>query len=163
MKTILTTALLACSTLMLPAATQAAVGQALPKLAELLPGAKLPATAGKVVVVDFWASWCIPCDASFGCMDRLQKAYSAKGLVILGISVDEEVANFQAFVAKKKPTFSIAHDAAHKAADFFNPPGMPTSYLVDRKGKIRFIHKGFKGAATEAEYTKEIETLIAEK
>jgi len=96
-------------------------------------------------------------------MDRLQKAYSAKGLVILGISIDEEVASFQAFVAKKKPTFSIAHDVTHKAADYFNPPGMPTSYLTDRKGKIRFIHKGFKGASTEAEYTKEIEALLAEK
>jgi len=163
MKSILTTALFACSTLLLSAGNQASVGQALPNLSGFLPGAKLPSTSGKVVLVDFWASWCLPCEASFGAMGRLQKSYSSKGLVIIGISVDEEEAGYNGFVAKQKPTFSIAHDSGHKAAEFFNPPGMPSSYLVDRKGKIRFVHKGFKGAATEAEYTKEIEMLLAEK
>ena len=139
------------------------VGQPLPKLGSLLPGAKIPATSGKVVLVDFWASWCVPCEASFACMNRLQSSYSAKGLVIIGISVDEEKAGFDAFVAKQKPSFTVVHDSAHKAAESFSPPGMPTSYLVDRKGNIRYIHKGFKGASTEKDYTKEIEALLAEK
>ena len=95
-------------------------------------------------------------------MGRLQGKYAAKGLVIIGIGVDDEAANYQAFAAKQKPAFTVVHDTAHKAAAFFNPPTMPSSYLVDRKGKIRFIHKGFKRATTEPEYTKEIEALLAE-
>ena len=162
MKTIIAATLFAFSTALLPAASPA-IGQNAPKLGDLMPGVKLPATAGKVVLVDFWASWCVPCEASFGCMGRLHKTYASKGLTIIAISVDEEVANFKAFAAKQKPSFFITHDANHKVAEAFNPPGMPTSYLIDSKGKIRFIHKGFKGAATEAEYTKEIETLLAEK
>ena len=162
MKAILTTLVLVCSMFTLTAAEPPAVGQALPKLADLLPAAKLPATTGKVVLVDFWASWCAPCEASFGCMGRLHEKYASKGLVIIGIGVDDEVANYQAFATKQKPAFTLVHDAAHKAAAFFNPPTMPSSYLVDRKGKIRFIHKGFKKATTEPEYTKEIDALLAE-
>ena len=162
MKSILTCLAFACSTLLLPAASAPAVGQALPKLADLLPGAKLPATAGKVVLVDFWASWCAPCEASFACMGRLHEKYAAKGFVIIGIGVDDEAANYQTFASKQKPAFTLVHDVSHKAAAFFNPPTMPSSYLVDRKGTIRFIHKGFKRATTEPEYIKEVEALLAE-
>ena len=162
MKAILPALVLACSTLMLPAASQPSVGQALPKLAELLPDAKLPATAGKVVLVDFWASWCAPCAASFPCMTRLHDKYAAKGLVIIGIGVDEDVTKYKTFAAQQKVAFTLAFDGSHKAAAYFNPPAMPGSYLVDRKGKIRFIHKGFKKATTEPEYIKEIEALLVE-
>lgn len=162
MKTILITLLFACSSLMPAAAKAPVVGQALPKLSELLPGAKLPNTTGKVVLVDFWASWCAPCQASFPCMGRLHKSYSAKGLVIIAIGVDDEVANYQTFANKQKAAFTLVHDVSHKAADFFSPPGMPSSYLIDRKGKIRYIHKGFKAAITEPEYVKQIEALLAE-
>lgn len=138
------------------------VGAALPALSSLLSGASLPKTSGKVVLVDFWASWCAPCKASFVTLSRLHQKYASKGLVIIGISVDDEAADFQGFAAKNKAPFTLAHDAQHKAADFFNPPSMPSSYLVDRKGVIRHIHKGFKGAKTEAEYIAEIEALLAE-
>lgn len=163
MKTILKVVFAATAMLTVSASADPTVGQPLPKLSGLLPDAKLPATAGKVVLVDFWASWCVPCEASFACMNRLNASYAKKGLVILGISVDDEAAGFKAFVAKQKPAFTVAHDISHKVAAAFNPPGMPTSYLVDRKGNIRYIHKGFKGASTERDYTKEIEALLEEK
>jgi peroxiredoxin len=155
--------LIAAAIALLPAIASAApkAGDTMPNLTTLLPGAKLPDTKGKVVLVDFWASWCAPCEASFAALSRLHKTHSTKGLVIIGISVDEEEAKYKEFAAKQKPAFTVALDSGHKAANFFSPPGMPSSYLVDRKGKIRFIHKGFK-KATEAEYTKEIETLLAE-
>jgi len=143
-------------------AAEPAVGSALPNLNGLLPGAALPKTSGKIVLVDFWASWCAPCKASFPTMSKLQAKYAAKGLVIIGIGVDEEVSAYQAFITKNKVGFTLVHDAQHKAAAFFNPATMPTSYLVDRSGKIRHIHKGFKGVKTEAEYTKEIEELLAQ-
>lgn len=160
MKTIVTTLAFACSMLMLPAAD---VGQQLPKLPQLLPGASLPNTSGKVVLVDFWASWCGPCKASFPAFNRLHDTYAAKGLVILGVGVDDDAAKYKEFAGKMGAKFTLAHDSAHKAADFFSPPSMPTSYLTDRKGVIRYIHTGYRGAKTEAEYVTEIEALLAGK
>jgi peroxiredoxin len=143
-------------------AAEPKVGSALPALNGLLPGASLPKTTGKVVLVDFWASWCAPCKASFTAMARLHQKYASRGLVIVGIGVDDEAADYKGFVSKNKVAFTLVHDTSHKAAEFFNPPTMPSSYLVDRKGVIRHIHKGFKVGKTEAEYTAEIEALLAE-
>lgn len=151
-----------CLSLSVAIAAEPKVGAALPALSGLLPGASLPKTNGKVVLVDFWASWCAPCKASFVTLSRLHLKYASEGLVIIGVGVDDEVADFQGFASKYKASFTLAHDSQHKAADFFNPPTMPSSYLVDRKGMIRHIHKGFKGAKTEAEYIAEIEALLAE-
>jgi thiol-disulfide isomerase/thioredoxin len=162
MKNIITALLLACLSPVLSAADAAKAGQALPKLSQLLPGATLPNTSGKVVLVDFWASWCGPCKQSFPALNRLQAKYSAKGLVIIGIGVDDEADKYKAFADNMKASFSLVHDSSHHAAAFFNPPSMPSSYLVDRKGTIRYVHTGFRGEKTEAEYTAEIETLLAE-
>jgi len=137
-------------------------GQPLPKLAPLLNGAKTPDTAGKVVLVDFWASWCAPCKASFPVLNQLQSQYAAKGLVIIAIGVDDDAAAYRKFATTMSASFPLVHDSAHQAAAAFNPGTMPTSYLIDRKGVIRFVHNGFKGAKTTREYTTEIETLLAE-
>lgn len=154
---------LAASVLSLHAQQSAKVGQPVPKLSELLPAATLPSTSGKVVLIDFWASWCGPCKQSFPALNKLHAAYAAKGLVIIGIGVDDEAAKYQAFSKKMGAKFPLAHDSAHKVADFFNPPSMPTSYLVDRKGIIRYIHLGFHGGKSETEYVTEIETLLNSK
>ncbi len=135
-------------------------GHAMPNLKGLLPGEKLPNTAGKVVLVDFWASWCGPCKASFPALARLHQKYAGKGLVIIGIGVDDDPAKHKAFIAKQQVPFTLVHDSQQKAVAFFSPSTMPTSYLVDRKGIIRFLHSGFKGAKTEAEYAQEIESLL---
>ncbi len=147
---------------LLPAAESLKPGQPLPRLAPLLPGAKLPSTQGKVVLLDFWASWCVPCKASFPALNRLQSAYASKGLVILAVGVDDDPADYQKFVSVMKPSFPVAHDATHQTAATFNPSTMPTSYLIDRKGVIRHVHNGYKGAKTEKEYVAEIEALLAE-
>lgn len=160
MKTILLITIVLSSSLMNIMAKQPSVGQALPSLSTLLPGASIPRTKGKVVLVDFWASWCGPCKASFPSFTRLHNKYASKGLVIIAIGVDEDVNKFKSFAAKNRAPFLLAHDSSHKAAAFFNPPTMPSSYLVDRKGVIRHIHKGFKGKKTEALYEKEIIALL---
>jgi thiol-disulfide isomerase/thioredoxin len=163
MKHILTAILLAGSALISSAADSAKVGQAVPKLSQLLPGAAIPNTSGKVVLVDFWASWCGPCKQSFPCLNRLHDKYASKGLVIIGIGTDDDATKYKAFSNKMAAKFSLVHDAGHKAAGFFNPPAMPSSYIVDRKGIIHSIHSGFHGAKTEAEYASEIEKLLAGK
>lgn len=163
MKTIIATLAISLSSIAISSAEPPKVGQPIPKLSQLLPGATLPNTSGKVVLVDFWASWCAPCKASFPALNRLQDKYGSKGLVIIGVGVDDDAAKYKEFSGKMGAKFAIAHDSAHKAADFFSPPSMPSSYLTDRKGVIRYIHTGFRGAKTEAEYTAEIEELLAGK
>lgn len=137
-------------------------GSPMPELQSLLPNAKLPVTAGKVVLIDFWASWCEPCRASFPALQRLHQKFAGRGLVIVGIGVDEDAADYRSFASKQRVGFALAHDAGQRAVAHFNPPTMPTSYLVDRQGRIRHVHKGFKTGTTEAEYTREIETLLAD-
>ncbi|MES2598217.1 MAG: TlpA disulfide reductase family protein [Verrucomicrobiota bacterium] len=151
-----------CASLAAVPAAEPTVGSIVPALSGLLPGASLPKITGKVVLVDFWASWCAPCKASFATLSRLQQKYGPKGLVVIGIGVDDEMKDYQTFVQKNQPSFTLAHDSEHKAAAFFNPATMPTSYLVDRNGTIRHIHKGFKGGKTEAEYAAEIQALLGE-
>ncbi len=143
---------------------QVAPGNAFPSLAEAgLVGGLLPGTAGKVVLVDFWASWCAPCKASFPVYSRLQSAYADRGLEVIAVSVDEDASAFSAFVAKLKPTFATVHDPGHKLVGAVKVPTMPTSYLVDRAGKVRFMHAGFHGEQTERELRGEIETLLGER
>jgi thiol-disulfide isomerase/thioredoxin len=162
MKRILLPLLWACS---LPLASSFAAvqeGQPLPKFSSLLSGAKIPDTAGKVVLVDFWASWCGPCKLSFPTLNKLHQTYASKGLVVIGIGVDDDAAKFQSFANKMKASFCLVHDSQKKAAAHFGPSSMPTSYLVDRKGVIRHTHTGFHGAKTEAQYIREVEALLAE-
>lgn len=130
-------------------------GQAAPKLA-----GKAPATSGKVVLVDFWASWCGPCKASFPAYNRLHRKYASKGLVIIGVGVDDDPAKHADFLSKNKASFATLHDSAKKNAAAYGPTTMPTSYLIDRKGVIRHVHSGFKGAKTEAAIDAEIEALL---
>ncbi len=152
------------SALALSLPAQLAPGGAFPALATAgLAGGALPDTSGKVVLVDFWASWCAPCKASFPVYSRLQSAYAARGLEVIAVSVDDSLAAYATFVAKLKPSFLTVHDAEHKLVGVVQVPTMPTSYLVDRAGKVRYMHAGFHGDQTERELRKEIDELLAER
>ena len=143
---------------------QVVAGDLFPALsAAALGGGPLPATAGKVTLVDFWASWCAPCKASFPAYSRLQTDFRARGLVVVAVSVDESAPAYAAFVAKLKPAFTTVHDARHLLVAQVQVPTMPTSYLVDRSGRVRFLHPGFHGDATERELRAEVEILLAEQ
>ena len=104
----------------------------------------LAALRGKVVIVDFWASWCAPCKEEMPVLESLYKRFKDKGLVIIGVSVDNEASNAKTFLSSVKVSFPIVHDAGHVVADKFKPPRMPTSYVLDKAGKIRFVHGGFR-------------------
>jgi thiol-disulfide isomerase/thioredoxin len=117
---------------------------------------------GQVVLVDFWASWCAPCKASFPAMEALQQKNGERGLVVLAINVDESDATMQKFLKKSPVSFAVVRDAKHKLVAAADVATMPTSFLVDRAGKVRFVHTGFRGAATQKEYEKEIDPLLKE-
>lgn len=143
------------------------VGDAFPALATpaLVPlgTGDLPATAGQVVLVDFWASWCAPCKASFAALAQLQKDFASRGLVIAAVSVDEKSAAAAAFVKKLAPNFPTLHDRDQALVKQVVVPTMPTSYLLGRDGRVRFVHQGFHGDATERELRRQIELLLNEK
>ena len=100
--------------------------------------------AGKVVLLDFWASWCSPCLKSFPWMNELQKKHGADGLVVLAVNVDQDRKLADAFLGKTSAQFKIEFDPNGTVARQFDVQAMPTSFLIDRQGKVRVRHAGFK-------------------
>ena len=117
---------------------------------------------GQVVLIDFWASWCVPCKASFPQLDALYKELKDKGATVLAVNVDEQRKAADAFLATRPHTMPVLFDPSGKAATTFNLQGMPSSILVDRQGKVRFVHMGYT-EKTLAQYRSEIGQLLAEQ
>lgn len=136
-------------------------GSSLPDLKTFGLSGKLPDDLkGKVVLIDFWASWCTPCKASFPVMDELQKTYGTNGLVVIAVSVDEKKSAMEKYLKKSPVSFTTLHDSSQKLVTAADVATMPTSFLVDRMGKIRFVHTGFEGDKTKAEYVQQITSLL---
>ncbi|MEI6861984.1 MAG: TlpA disulfide reductase family protein [Verrucomicrobiota bacterium] len=142
---------------------QIKVGDRCPDLSAAGLEGTVPATAGQVVWVDFWASWCAPCKASFPVYAKINDELRPRGLSLIAVSVDEKAADYTAFLKREKPPFATVRDAGQKVVAAFRPPAMPTTYLIDRRGVVRFIHSGFHGADTEKELRAELTALLAEK
>lgn len=140
-------------------------GQPLPEISlPALRGGAAPTTRssllGKVVYVDFWASWCAPCRASFPWLNAMHKKYQGRGLVILGVNKDDELADAERFLAKYPASFPLVRDPGDALVKQLGLVGMPTAYLVDRKGVIHSVHKGFRNddqAALESTLVKLLE------
>jgi thiol-disulfide isomerase/thioredoxin len=136
------------------------IGDTMPDLASFKLEGNLPdPLKGKVVLLDFWASWCLPCAESFPVMDELQKKYGGR-LVIIAVNVDEKAANMKKFLEKHPVSFTTVRDASQKLVAAAEPATMPTSFILDGDGKVRFLHTGFHGKDTRQEYITEIESLL---
>ena len=119
------------------------------------------AHAGKVVYLDFWASWCIPCAKSFPFLDQTHAKLKDQGFEVIAINLDEERQEALRFLEKHPVRFTIGADPMAKCPRLYQVRGMPTSYLIDRKGRIRQVHEGFKASDT-TKILAQIESLLLE-
>ena len=150
--------------LLAPAAFALEPGAAAPAFA--LPradGATLDSSSlrGRVVLVDFWASWCAPCRKSFPALDALGKRYAAQGLTVVGINVDTERAEADRFLAAVPVSFAIVFDPDGTMPTAFGVKAMPSSYVVGRDGKLRLANLGFR-AKDEEKLEAAIQAALAE-
>lgn len=122
----------------------------------------LSSLKGKVVYLDFWASWCGPCAQSFPFMSEMSKLRRKDGLEVIAISVDESRAEAEGFIAQHPSDLTIAYDPDGNCPREYGLETMPTSYLIDRKGQLRHVHRGFNRNDAE-ELTRTLDTLIQEK
>lgn len=114
---------------------------------------------GKVIVLDFWASWCVPCRRSFPWMNSMQEKYADDGLVIIGVNLDAVDADAQAFLNETPADFQIISDPDGALAREHDVVAMPTSYIFDRDGKLVTRHLGFKVKRQDEYEALLVETL----
>ncbi len=113
--------------------------------------------AGKVVVLDFWASWCEPCRRSFPWLNAMHDKYTRDGLVIVGVNLDMERADAHRFLEQYPADFSIHFDENQELARQYEVVAMPSSVVIGRNGQIAAKHMGFKVKRQD-----EYEALIVE-
>ena len=136
------------------------IGDTFPDLAKYNLEGTPPDLKGKVVLVDFFASWCVPCRASFPAMEELREKYGDKGFVIVAVNVDKKQSDMESFVKKHPVHFPIVRDVSTKLISEVKVPTMPTSILLNREGKVVAVHNGFHGEESKRKYAEEIEALL---
>lgn len=147
----LTTGLLACFLLF---SSSFAFAQKAPTF--VLPGdtksINLAQLKGRVVYLDFWASWCDPCRKSFLWMNDMHARYDNKKFTIIAVNLDASKKDAAKFLGKVPADFEVAYDPEGKVATQYNLQAMPTSYLIDKKGNLVMTHKGYReGEAADIE------------
>ncbi len=137
---------------------------ALPIAAQSAPAQVLDLSEyrGKVVYLDFWASWCAPCLQSFPWMNDIQRIYAGEGLVVLAVNVDHDGQLAQRFLSNKLPVFKIIYDPEGQIARQYGLKDMPTSILIGRDGKTRYVHSGFY-VDRKTQYLSHVRELLDDK
>ena len=136
--------------LALPAGAGVQVGQSAPPVSLPLLSAGGPALLsldslrGKVVYLDFWASWCGPCRLSFPQLEQLRQELGPRGFEVLAVNVDEFEPDAQRFLEEVPVSYPVVRDAAGETPRSYGVPGMPTGFLIDRAGVVRLIHQGYR-------------------
>ncbi len=116
---------------------------------------------GKVVLLDFWASWCAPCKESFPWMQRMAERYADRGLVVVAVNVDRDRSLADRFLRDQQPSFPVLYDPQGDLAEHYRVSGMPASFYIDRDSHVRFMHVGFHAENADAAET-ELARLLAE-
>lgn len=116
---------------------------------------------GKVVMINFWASWCGPCRQEMPLLEQLYKRYGKVGFVILGVNVEEDSSKANSMLRDVPVSFPVLYDTTNKVSKMYNVSAMPTTVMVDRNGNMRYLHKGYK-PGYEKDYKKQVKQLIRE-
>jgi len=114
---------------------------------------------GKVVLVDFWATWCEPCKKSFPKLEELRVKLESSGFVVVGVSEDDEANGIKEFGATHGAKFPLLWDKDKAFANKWHPPNMPSSFIVDKKGVVHFVHLGYHDGE-EKEIEAEVKSLL---
>lgn len=137
---------------------------------DLLPGWKaaglegeIPETSGRVLLVDFWASWCAPCKESFPDLAAIHRDYAARGVTVLAVSVDKNARAYEAFLRKHAPPFATVRDVRQEFVAAVGVPTMPTSLVVGRDGRIRAVFAGYHGEKTGTALRTALDAALAEQ
>lgn len=126
------------------------------------PVSSMQQLKGQVVLVDFWASWCAPCRKSFPWLNTMHQQYAERGLLVLAVNEDSDRAQASRFLQQVPAQFAVLYDNNGTVAEQFQLRGMPSSFLIDKKGQVRYRHIGFKQADI-ADYEAKIRQLLAEE
>lgn len=116
---------------------------------------------GQVVMLNFWASWCGPCRQEMPLLDQIHKRYSALGFTMLGVNVEANTADAERWLAETPVSFPILFDRESKVSKAYNVNAMPSTVFIDRKGNVRYLHRGYK-PGDESEYLNQIRALLKE-
>src|SRR5260370_2086446 len=108
----------------------------------------LSAYKGQVVMVNFWATWCGPCQQEMPLLDQMYKKYKPAGFTLIGVNVDREAPAVKELMARKPVSFPVLLDPANQVSKAYHVREMPTSVFIDRNGDIRSLHRGYQPADT---------------
>lgn len=117
---------------------------------------------GRVVYLDFWASWCGPCRQSLPWLQGLRRDLRPLGFEVLAVNVDEDAADARRFLKRYPVSYPVIGDARGVIAALYDVRDMPSSYLIDRKGVVRHVHRGFN-REDAARLRQQVEALLAER
>jgi peroxiredoxin len=123
------------------------------------PNLRLKEQRGRVVMVNFWATWCGPCRQEMPQLNRLYEKYKSSGFVLLGVNVDDDVAKAAELAAKLGVTFPVLLDTEKTVSKLYDVSTMPSTMIIDREGKVRYVHRGYL-AGYEDNYEKQIRELL---
>jgi thiol-disulfide isomerase/thioredoxin len=156
--------LLAASAVILASAAGAAVDPPAPAFSLPARGGAtidLAQYKGQVVMINFWASWCVPCRQEMPLLDSIYKKYKPLGFTLLSVNVEPEQKDAENFLKQTPVTFPVVFDAKSKVSGLYNVQGMPTTVFIDRKGNVRLMHVSYK-TGDENLYMDQIRTLLRE-
>ena len=120
---------------------------------------RLQEQRGQVVMVNFWATWCGPCRQEMPQLNRLYEKYRAAGFVLLGVNVDDDTSKATDVAGKLGVTFPVLLDTDKAVSKLYDLSTMPSTVIIDRNGKVRYVHRGYL-AGYEDNYEKQIRELL---
>jgi peroxiredoxin len=116
---------------------------------------------GNVVLVNFWATWCGPCQQEMPLLDQMYKKYKPAGFTLIGVNVDKEAPAVKELLTRKPVSFPVLLDPENAVSRAYHVADMPSSVIIDRKGIVRYVHRGYR-PGDENEYQDRIRQLIRE-